>query len=130
MDDLRTKLVDEVVNEVEILGEMKVGTDEFTATVNGVTKLMDKLNEMDKISNDNEIRVKNLENEKELKLKELEIDKKDRIVKNVITGVTTVGGIAVTVWGTVKAFEFEKFGTITTKIGNMHFGNITKLFKR
>lgn len=130
MNEVKTKLDEELLNELEILGEMKVGTEEYSNTVNGLTKLMDKANEMEKIASDHEFRAKNLELEKELKLKEMINERKDRLVKNVLTGVSVVGGIGVTVWGTLKSLKFEETQTVTTLIGKGWLNSISKLLPK
>lgn len=130
MSDVRAKLNDELLNELDILGEMKVGTDEYTNSVNGLTKLMDKANEMDKIASEHELKAKALENEREMKLRQMLDERKDKVIKNVLTGVSIVGGIGVTVWGTVKSLRFEETQTVTTLIGKGWLNSITKLLPK
>lgn len=63
----------------------------------------------------------------ELKKKQIRDERIDKIVKNVLTGVSIVSGCALTVWGTKKSFEFENTGTITTIMGR---GFINKLLHK
>ena len=52
-------------------------------------------------------------------------DRMDRWVKNILTGVGIVSSTALAVWGTLKSFEFEKEGTVTTIMGR---GWVNRLF--
>lgn len=130
MSDVRAKLDEELLNELDILGETRVGTDEYTNTVNGLTKLMDKANEMDKIASEHELKAKALENEREMKLRQMLDERKDKVVKNVLTGVSIVSGVGVAVWGTVKSLKFEETQTVTTLIGKGWLNSITKLLPK
>lgn len=100
-------LREEIHSEIEELGKMQVGTDTYDKTVSGVTKLVDKLNDMEKLENEkNNFEVKmreiDLENEK------LKSENKDRKVKNSLTAV----GLGITVVGGIAMFVFEEKGTI------------------
>jgi hypothetical protein len=127
MSSVRTLLDGEIKNELEILGEMKVGSDEYKVTIDGVTKLVDKLNDINRIDHEYQDKFESREIEKELKLKQMKSDNIDKVVKNVLTVGTFVGTAALTVWGTQASFEFEKEGTITTIMGR---GFINKLLPK
>lgn len=117
MDEKTLELLNsEVQDEFEVLSGLEVGADNYKIAVDGIGKLMDRQIEIEKINAD-----------KELKAEEAKIEKRDRIVKNVISGVGVIGGFAVTIWGTLKSIEFEKEGTITTIMGR---GFINKLLPK
>lgn len=116
MPNIETLLYEEIENKFEELNGLKAGTPEYEHAVNGVTKLMDRAIEMEKL--DNEVKDKS-ETQKE--------EKKDRLIRNIISGATVVLPILVTIWGTKKSFEFEKEGTITTIMGR---GFINKLLPK
>lgn len=109
-------LRDEIQSELEKLKDMEVGSDEYKATVDGLTKLTDRTIEFTKI-----------ESESNDKQKQLEEDRKDRLIKNCISVAGIVIPSMITIWGTCKSFEFEKTGTITTILGR---GFINKLLPR
>lgn len=116
--DIQTMLTDEIVREFDKLGEMEdLGDDKYRTTVDGITKLVDRAITMEKFSIENEDKLNAQEFERDVKLKEMKHEQIDCIVKNVLTGIATIGGITLTVWGTFKSFEFEKEGTITTAMG-------------
>lgn len=122
--ELEKKLHEEIGREFAILKEMEGGTESYKAVVDGVTKLTDRAIEIDKLNAEVEARAEAQKFENELKLKQMKEERVDRIVKNVITGVSIILPIVVTVWGTKASFEFEKEGTVTTIMGR---GFINKL---
>lgn len=120
-------LSEEIQSELGELKKMKVGDEEYKTTVDGLTKLVDRAIEMERIDMENQEKAKNQEIDNDFKLRQIEEERKDRFVKNCIA----VAGIAlpsiITIWGTVKSIEFEKEGTITTIIGR---GFINKLLPK
>lgn len=112
-------LEDVVTNELNELKKMEVGTEEYKISVEGVTKLVDRLNEREKFGLECET--------SDLELKKLESENKDRFIRNCIAVAGIVIPTVVTIWGTKKSFEFEKEGTITTIMGR---GFINKLLPK
>ena len=113
--------------QMEMLKDMKPGTEEYKNASDVLAKLLDKLNEMDRNDYDYWDKCETREKETELKLKQLAEDRRDHNVKNALTGVSVVGGLALTVWGTLKSLKFEENGTVTTLIGR---GFINKLIHK
>lgn len=103
IEQLAHEAIEEGFNELK---EMEKGTEEYEQTINGITKLMDRAIEIDKLNIEHE--------EKEAQRRD---DKRDRIVKNFLTGVSVVGGLVVTVWGACKTWKFEETGTIGSTFG-------------
>ena len=120
-------LKEEIVSEVESLGKLELGTEQYKTTVDGVTKLVDRALEIEKIDIEAEERERSREIETNLKIQQMEDDKKDRKVKNGIAIGSTLLGVAVTVWGTLKTLKFEEEGTVTTLMGR---GFINKLLPK
>lgn len=120
-------LSEEIQSELEELKKMEVGSEDYKTTVDGLTKLVDRAIEMERIDMENQDKAENREIDNNFRLKQMEEERKDRFVKNCIA----VAGIAIpsiiTIWGTVKSIEFEKEGTITTIIGR---GFINKLLPK
>ena len=113
---IQTLLNEEISTLFAKLDTLTPGTEEYAKTNDELVKLVDRAIKMESFS---------IENAN--KLKEMEDEKKDRRVKNVLTGVSIVGGFALTVWGTVKSIKFEETGTITTIMGR---GFINKLLPK
>lgn len=124
---VRSLLKKEIESELATMEDMELGSKEHKIAIDGITELIGKLNEMDKLEYEYQDRSESREHEKELKMKELKDERNDRIVKNVITVVTFTGGVALTVWGTYKTFKFEETGTVTSMIGR---GFINKLLPK
>lgn len=120
---IKEALYQEIEDEFHVLGEIKVGTDEYKSSVDGLTKLLDRAIEIEK----HEAEMKEREAERianDIKTAE---EQKDRVVKNYITAGGVVLPLLVTIWGTLKSFKFEQDGTITTIMGR---GFINKLLPK
>lgn len=122
-----TLLREEIQSELEGLNGIDLGTDEYRTTVDGITKLMDRAIEIDRLNIEVQDREDNREHEKTLRLSELKEECKDRKVRNAISIAGIVIPTVVTIWGTLKSFKFEEDGTITTIMGR---GFINKLLPR
>lgn len=123
----KSMLNEEIQSEFSALKKIAVGTEEHKIAVDGLTKLMDRAIEIDKIDAESYDRAEALEREHELKLKQMRDDRIDRIVKNGITVGTALLGVGVTIWGAKATFEFEKEGTVSSIMGR---GFINKLFPK
>ena len=130
MDEIKEKLDKEIESELDALDEMEVGSEAYKITVDNVSKLIDKRNDMTKIELERMKQISNDLRETEKSDKEKEFDKYNR--KNqLITHAITIGSIIipvfVTVWGTYKTLKFEETGTVTTIMGR---GFINKLIPK
>lgn len=120
-------LYDEIETEFEKLRTTEPGSEKYKVTVDGLTKLMDRAIEMEKVNNDCEDKAKTRESEELYRQQQLSDEKKDRLIKNIISSAGIVLPIIVTIWGTKVSFEFEKEGTVTTIMGR---GFINKLLPK
>lgn len=125
--NVETWLDDEIETEFEKLSTMEVGSEKYKATLDGLTKLMDRKIEMIKIENDCEDKAATRKSEEAAKSQQLEEDKKDRLIKNIISAAGVILPLFVTIWGTKVSLEFEKEGTFTTIMGR---GFINKLLPK
>lgn len=125
--NVKTLLDEEIVSEIENLNKVPLGSEEHKIAADALAKLLDKSVEMKKLDLEYQDKVESRKAANNLKLTEIEEEKKDRRVKNILTGVSVVGGFALTIWGTIKSFEFEKDGVITTIMGK---GFIQKLLPK
>lgn len=117
--EIKTLLCKEIKEEIRILDKIGIGSDTHKLATDDLTKLVDRLIDLEKA----EIERK----EYELKLAQMEEDKKDRLIKNCIAVAGIVIPVGVTIWGTLKSFKFETEGTITTIMGR---GFINKLLPK
>lgn len=126
----KTLLRDEFKSEMEELSHIEVGTEQYKIAVDGITKLADRLIEIDKIDQDRQERIENREIETELKLMQIKEDRKDRRVKNIISAVGTGGGIGLAVWGTITSLKFDKEDIISTTLGRDWVKKTISFFKK
>jgi hypothetical protein len=110
---MKNLLEAEIKAEFEKLEGLTPGTEAHRAVLDGLTKLMDRMTEIEKY-----------ENEAAAQAAVRKDERVDRIVKNVIGASGVILPLMVTIWGTKAAFEFEKEVTITTILGR---GFINKL---
>lgn len=124
---IETKLHEEIAKELDELGKIRLGSDEYRGVVDGVTKLMDRAIEIERLDMELQDKEETRHTDEDLRLKQMDDENKDRIVKNLISVMSFVVPTAVTIWGTIKTIEFEKEGTITTIMGR---GFVNKLLPK
>lgn len=131
-------LTEQIESQFEALDELEYGSDIHKAAVEDLTKLLGKLNEMEKIELEQANATKAHEDDYMLKIKQMEIDnenkalqmkeeRNDHWIKNGLTLLGLVVGTGVTIWGTKLSIKFEETGTITTFAGRAFFN---KLFSK
>lgn len=128
--DIDALLQKEITGEFENLGELELGSDEYKATVDGITKLVDRAIEIKKFDAErDDLRHKKLVEAEERKVEQsrFEDEKKDRMIKNGLSAAGIIIPTIVTIWGTFKSFQFEKTGSVTTIMGR---GFINKLIPK
>lgn len=114
MNSIETKLHLEIEEELDKLDQIKnADSPEFKATLDSVTKLMDRAIEMERLGT-----------EVERAQQQMREEQKDRLVRNIIAVAGIVIPSAITVWGTIKAIKFEETGTITTIMGRGFFNKL------
>lgn len=127
MGNIESSLEKEILSQMEELKKIEVGSEQYEKVVNGVSKLYDKAIEFERIHSDNDLKYDNQEFEMDMKVKQMKNDEKDRLIRNILTGLGLVIPAGLTVWGTIKSINFEKTGTLTTIMGR---GFIQKLLPK
>ena len=122
-------LREEIESEFKELSKIAPGGEDYKVAVDGITKLMDRAIELEKNEIDRQDRIDARDSENELKTRQMEDEKKDRFVKNLLTGVGTIGGLVVTVWGAKKAWKFEETGTVASPVGRSFINKLTSFRK-
>lgn len=122
-------LREEIESEFKELSKITPGGDDYKVAVDGITKLMDRAIEMEKNEIDRQDRIDARNSEEEFKTKQMEDEKKDRFVKNLLTGVGTIGGLVVTIWGAKKAWKFEETGTVASPVGRSFINKLISFRK-
>lgn len=123
---IEEKLKNEVLDELDELESMNLGSDEYHKTVEGITKLTDRVIEMEKVASERD-KIDIQKRDIDLKEQQHDDEKKDRRTQKWLTVAGLVLPLAVTVWGTITSLNFEKTGTVTTGIGR---GFINKLLPK
>lgn len=125
--DYMALLDDVIVNELKNLKDTKGETDEYKATVECVTKLMDRSIEIKKLTFDQTNKLNRQVIDDKAKVKQDEEDRKDRLIKNCISIAGIVIPALITIWGTLKSLKFEQDGTVTSMAGRAF---ISRLFPK
>jgi len=118
MEDLKKQLSGEFTARLEELGEAKLTSEEYKLATDGMTKVADRIIEIEKI-----------EAEQALKAKQAKDEKRDKIVRSVIEGTKVVGGFGLAAWAFVASMNFEKEGTLTTQGGRSAINQLLKFIK-
>ena len=124
---IKNDLVEEFESELEELGKMEVGTEKYKTLVDGVTKLADRIIEIDKVENEHVVQIDTQEQEYAIKAQQLKDEKKDRFIKNCIAVGTSVGGVLVYSLAFIASINFEREGTLTTEGGRSSLRQLLKL---
>lgn len=127
---IKNILRDELEKELEELSRMQIGTEQYKITVDGITRLSDRIIELEKLESENA--VKDFENivrteEQDLKREQLKSEKRDRAIKNVITVGTAVLSVAVYALAFIASTNFERDGSFTTEGGKNSIRQLLKL---
>lgn len=117
-------LLEEIADEQVYLKKMKLGSEEYKNTVDGLTKQYDRAIAMAKIEIEHKEKLAAQKAEQNLKLKAMKEERIDRWCKNAIAVIGVAVPATITVWGTLVALDFEKTGVITTIAGKGFFGRL------
>jgi hypothetical protein len=117
-----TKLREELDRELDSLKDSDVGSEEHKATADTMTRLMDRAIELKKIEVEARNQERAQENERALRLVQMRDERNDKLLRNILMGVGSVGGLA-TIWLlSAAAFTYEEKGTISSLIGKKVLG--------
>lgn len=125
--ELKTLLMEEISSEIKDLNMEAIGTDRHKTAVESIGTLVQKVIELDKNEKELYKATYIADSERYDSRDRLDYEKKQNRVNNFILIGTTLLTVGVTVWGTLKTFEFEKEGTVTTIMGR---GFINKLLPK
>ena len=125
--DVESLLHEELNREFEQLKGMEVGNETYSKAVEGLTRLADRAIEIDKMKVEHNEKLEAQRMDNYFRTQQMEDENKDRLIKNILSAVSIIGGFAITVWGTKTSIKFEETGTITTIMGR---GFINKLLPK
>ena len=124
---IKYALDEEIRDEIESLGKQAIGSKEFTSNLVGVTKLLEKKIELERLEAEYNDRALAREAEVELKIQQMKDDRRDRNLKHALTFITFAGSSALSVLGLIASTNFERYGTLTTKGGQNSIANLLKI---
>ena len=117
MGNIKYLLEEELEAQLEKLQRLEVGSKEYEVTTECISKLMQRLNDAEKLELDAQEKEASRIQDAELRTAEIKEQKKGRITQ----ALTTVAGIVIpvglTIWGTLTTLKFEEEGTITSSSG-------------
>lgn len=138
MDEKSTKeMYDEEIRcQLDGLHTIELGTEAYSETVTGVTKLTQAMIDLKKQENEAE-KIK-LEREKlieesrknDIEEAKVEADKKDKKWKNGIAIGTTVATLGATIWATTYSWVKEEGGHMTFSAGRKAMDSLLNFVKR
>ena len=114
---IKNNLIEEFEDEMKGLRTLQLGSEEYKATVDSVTKLADRIIEIEKIEKDAKSKDVERESNDYLKMKQMEDDKKDRQVRNGIEFVKVGGGLLAACVAFVLSMKFEEDGKLFSTEG-------------
>lgn len=107
--DLKNTLVNEVQAELEEIGKMALGSDEYVATVEGCNGLTDRLIKLEDV--ENEARKLELEKKKlHIEEKKIEHDKKNNWLRVGVSAGAAILYAAVQIWTVKDNQRYESGG--------------------
>lgn len=130
MINYKEALDGEISTELEVLESMETNSEDYKIMVEGLTKLIDRSMELEKIEISKAQEAEKIKNEAEKMKFEAEQAKTNKIFQWIGYGISAAGiviPVAATIWGTKVTLNFEKEGTVTTMMGR---GFINKLLPK
>ena len=127
---IKNLLAEEFKNQLEEVSKMKVGTEEYKIAVDGVSKIADRIIEIEKNENEASLKEISRADESELKAEALISENRQAIIRNAIEGVKVVGGLGLTAWAFVASMHFEREGRLfSTEGGRAALRSLLKFMK-
>ena len=117
--NIQTKLHEEIADKLERLSQMNPEDENYKATTDVLTRLIDRAIEMDKIDADRLEREQIRNDERVTKQESAKDEKRSRLIDKIIMASGIVIPAVLTVWGTNKSLKFEETGTVTTIMGRV-----------
>lgn len=115
--NIKNLLQDEFKDEIEELGKMELGNEQYKVAVDGVTKLADRLIELEKIEIERLEKEADREVETDLKLEQMRDERKHRWAGHAITIGTFAAGMGFTYVMNNRSMRFEKEDSFASTAG-------------
>jgi hypothetical protein len=126
MDDVKKQLNGEFNARLEELGEKKLGTEDYKSAVDSMTKIADKIVEIEKLEMERDFRAQQAECERAHKEQQIKESKKDRWTKTAVDVGKFGLGLGVTFLAFVASINYEEKGILTTQGGKTALKELLK----
>lgn len=120
--NVKRKLEEEFENQIDGLHKLELGSEKYKLTVDGVTKLADRIIEIEKNEKDAELREVEIENDALSKEAEIKNNRNRNVVEVIKVGVPVVAAFAM---GLVS-MKWEKLDTLTSSAGKSALRDVLK----
>lgn len=115
---VKEQLIEAIDCNLAYLPEIPQGTEEQKIATDSTAKLLSELREMEKSEKDNEIKLIQMKN-----------DNMNRMIEHGITIASSIGGAFLLTGMSFVILDFEKEGSITSKIGKMFIEGYRKFIR-
>lgn len=120
--NVKQKLKDEFESQIDLLNKMDVGTEQYKLTVDGVTKLADRIIEIEKNERDAELKEYQIGNEAESINAEINNNRTRNVIEIVKVGVPVAAAFAMG----IISMKWEKLDTLTSSAGKSALRDILR----
>lgn len=126
---VKTLLEGEIEERLKELSEIESDDEQYEKSVNGVTKLIDRKIEMDKLEIERIDKIDNKELDYDLKIRQLKEEKTSRLTRDITNWSNIVVGAGMFIGGFIASTNFEREGTFTTSAGRQCVKRVLSWFK-
>lgn len=120
--NVKQKLKDEFESQMNLLNKMDVGTEQYKLTVDGVTKIADRIIEIEKNERDAELKEYQLGNETDSITAEIKNNRMRNVVEIAKCAVPVAAAFAMG----IISMKWEKLDTITSSAGKSALRDILR----
>lgn len=131
MKELKKQLEGEFTGRLEQLGAAELGTEEYKSATDSMTKMADRIIEIEKIEIERELKAQHQADEWTIKEQQLKSEKRDRAWRVIADVGKVVITTAAGLWVYVTSLKYEDKGIIPTTQGGRKAsdGLLAKLFR-
>lgn len=114
---IKTQLESEIKQELEELEHVEMGSDVYRSSIDGVTKLYDRLIQVEENEKNRVNKEEIQEYERKLKEAQLKHEKQVEWANVGLTACKIIGGFGLTAWAFIESMKFEEDGHIHSTEG-------------
>ena len=119
---------EEIKCQFDKLSELEIGSDDYKAVEECLTKLADRAIEMEKVQLDANEKTADRMTRNGIEFDKQQAEKTDRVVQYCLRGAEIAIPVALAIWGTITTLKYDKEGVLPTTL--MGRGFINKLIPK